>query len=56
MRVVVVGAGIGGLSAACHLVGDGHDVVVAGAGRRAGRERGGVALRRVTSSKRGRRS
>ena len=28
MRVVVVGAGIGGLSAACHLVGDGHDVVV----------------------------
>ena len=28
MRVVVVGAGIGGLSAACHLVGDGHDVDV----------------------------
>ncbi len=28
MRVVVVGAGIGGLSAACHLVGGGHDVVV----------------------------
>lgn len=28
MRVVVVGAGLGGLSAACHLAGRGHDVVV----------------------------
>ena len=28
MRVVVVGAGLGGLSAACHLTGRGHDVVV----------------------------
>ena len=28
MRVVVVGAGFGGLSAACHLAGQGHDVVV----------------------------
>jgi phytoene desaturase len=28
MRVVVVGAGLGGLSAACHLVGRGHEVVV----------------------------
>ena len=28
MQVVVVGAGLGGLSAACHLVGKGHDVVV----------------------------
>jgi phytoene desaturase len=28
MRVVVVGAGLGGLSAAAHLVGDGHDVTV----------------------------
>lgn len=27
-RVVVVGAGLAGLSAACHLVGDGHDVTV----------------------------
>jgi phytoene desaturase len=27
-RVVVVGAGLGGLSAACHLVGRGHDVTV----------------------------
>ena len=28
MRTVVVGAGLGGLSAACHLVGRGHEVVV----------------------------
>jgi phytoene desaturase len=28
MRVVVVGAGLGGLSAACHLLGRGHEVVV----------------------------
>jgi phytoene desaturase len=28
MRVVVVGAGLGGLSAACHLVGRGHEVTV----------------------------
>lgn len=28
MRVAVVGAGLGGLSAACHLVGAGHEVVV----------------------------
>ena len=28
MRAVVVGAGLGGLSAACHLAGRGHDVVV----------------------------
>jgi len=27
-RVVVVGAGLGGLSAACHLAGSGHDVTV----------------------------
>ena len=27
-EVVVVGAGLGGLSAACHLAGRGHDVVV----------------------------
>lgn len=27
-RVVVVGAGLSGLSAACHLVGDGHEVTV----------------------------
>jgi phytoene desaturase len=40
MRVVVVGAGLGGLSAAAHLVGRGHDVTVverdAGPGGRAG--------------------
>jgi phytoene desaturase len=28
VEVLVVGAGLGGLSAACHLVGRGHDVVV----------------------------
>src|SRR5579875_393642 len=28
VRVVVVGAGLGGLAAACHLVGDGHQVTV----------------------------
>ncbi|MBR7743993.1 phytoene desaturase [Phycicoccus sp. BSK3Z-2] len=28
MRVVVLGAGLSGLAAACHLVGDGHDVTV----------------------------
>ena len=28
MRVVVVGAGLGGLSAACHLTGRGHDVTI----------------------------
>lgn len=41
MRVVVVGAGLGGLSAACHLAGRGHEVVVveraAAPGGRAGR-------------------
>ena len=28
MRVAVIGAGLGGLSAACHLVGNGHEVAV----------------------------
>jgi phytoene desaturase len=28
MRVIVIGAGLGGLSAACHLIGDGHDVLL----------------------------
>ncbi|MDP9071242.1 MAG: phytoene desaturase family protein [Actinomycetota bacterium] len=41
MRVVVVGAGLGGLSAACHLAGRGHEVVVVeraeGPGGRAGK-------------------
>jgi phytoene desaturase len=39
-RVVIVGAGLGGLSAACHLAGGGHEVTVieaaAGPGGRAG--------------------
>ena len=39
MRVVVVGAGLGGLSAACHLAGRGHDVVVLERDERAGRSR-----------------
>lgn len=36
MRVVVIGAGFGGLSAACHLAGRGHEVVVVERGDRAG--------------------
>jgi phytoene desaturase len=28
VRTIVVGAGLGGLSAACHLAGRGHEVVV----------------------------
>jgi phytoene desaturase len=40
VRTIVVGAGLGGLSAACHLAGRGHEVVVierdAGPGGRAG--------------------
>ncbi|MET0145034.1 MAG: phytoene desaturase family protein [Ilumatobacteraceae bacterium] len=35
-RVVVIGAGLGGLSAAAHLVGDGHDVMVLERGDRPG--------------------
>ncbi|GAC1596365.1 MAG: phytoene desaturase family protein [Acidimicrobiales bacterium] len=36
MRVVVIGAGFGGLSAACHLAGRGHEVVVVEREDRAG--------------------
>ncbi len=36
MRVVVIGAGLGGLSAAAHLVGDGHDVTIVERGERPG--------------------
>src|SRR5918993_3849352 len=35
-RVVVIGAGLGGLAAAAHLVGDGHDVLVLERGDRPG--------------------
>ncbi len=49
MRVIVVGAGLGGLSAACHLAGKGHEVVVvergSGPGGRAGVvEEGGFTI------------
>ncbi len=36
MRVVVIGAGLGGLSAAAHLVAGGHEVTVLERGPRAG--------------------
>ena len=51
VKVVVVGAGLGGLSAAAHLVGRGHDVTIverSGAGRAGagcGRRRGRVPAR-----------
>jgi phytoene desaturase len=43
MRVVVVGAGLGGLAAAAHLVGDGHDVTVVERGDRPGGRAGLIA-------------
>jgi phytoene desaturase len=36
VRVVVVGAGLGGIAAAAHLVGDGHDVTIVERGDRPG--------------------
>jgi phytoene desaturase len=42
MRVVVVGAGLGGLAAAAHLIGDGHDVTVVERGDRPGGRAGVV--------------
>ena len=41
VRVIVIGAGFGGLSAACHLAGRGHEVVVV---EREGRPGGRVAV------------
>lgn len=40
MNVVVIGAGLGGLSAACHLRGAGHDVLVLERGTRPGGRNG----------------
>ncbi len=39
-RVVVVGAGLAGLSAACHLAGDGHDVTIVERGHEPGGRNG----------------
>jgi phytoene desaturase len=44
MKVVVVGAGLGGLSAAAHLVGDGHDVTVVERGHVPGGRAGRLSL------------
>ena len=45
--VVVVGAGLGGLSAACHLVGRGHDVTVVEASDVPGGRAGTLSTRRL---------
>ena len=43
-RVVVIGAGLGGLSAACHLAGSGHEVTVVERGSRPGGRAGSLEL------------
>ncbi len=43
-RVAIIGAGLGGLSAACHLVGAGHDVVVLERGHQPGGRAGSLEL------------
>ncbi|HEY8094020.1 MAG TPA: FAD-dependent oxidoreductase, partial [Acidimicrobiales bacterium] len=43
MKVVVIGAGLGGLSAAAHLVGRGHEVIVVERGAIPGGRAGVVA-------------
>ena len=47
MKVVVVGAGLGGLSAAAHLVGRGHEVTIVERAAAPGGRAGVVAERRV---------
>ena len=46
-RTIVIGAGLGGLAAACHLVGRGHDVVVVEAGDVPGGRAGRLEARRL---------
>jgi phytoene desaturase len=44
VRIIVIGAGLGGLSAACHLAGAGHDVTVIERGARPGGRAGTLAI------------